>query len=191
MKKFLLTICLFCFISTTIASTNYNFDSDHTYVTFQVSHFGFSDVSGKFMAYGNLELNPTAPQNSKVAITIDTTRANTGIGELDDILTGKNFFNASQFSTATFVSNKIILTGKNAAKIYGTLTLRGIAKPIVLEVKLNKSGIHPYSKKQALGFSGTASLKRSDFDMKGYLPGVGDEVKLTIQAEAEVQKTKK
>lgn len=168
------------------AADIYKFDPNHTYVEWSVSHFGFSDVGGKFMANGNLAFDVNAPQNSKVTINVDTAHANTGIPELDDILTGKNFFDTTEYPDAKFVSDKIIVTSKTSGRIYGTVTIRGVSKPIILDAKLNTMGIHPYYKTKAVGFSADATLKRSAFGMRGYLPGVGDDVKLHIQAEAEI-----
>ena len=54
---------------------------------------------------------------------------------------------------------------------------------MTLEVTYNKSGVHPYSKKFVAGFSATASLKRSDFDMVYGLPGIGNEVEIRIEVE--------
>ena len=85
-----------------------------------------------------------------------------------------------KFQTATFVSNKINVTGKNTAKIQGILTLHGVSKPVTLDVKLNKVGDSPITHKRTGGFTATANLKRSDFGITQYIPGLGDEVKLNI-----------
>jgi len=170
--------------SATIAAETYKFDSDHTYATWHVSHFGFSTVSGKFMATGTLTVDNTKPENSSVDITIDTTVMDTGVAKLNDILKGKNFFDVVEFPTATFKSNKVVTSGKDNGKVTGTLTIRGIAKEVVLNVKLNQQGNHPFYHRDAYGFSATTTIKRSDFGMRGYLPGVSDEVTIDIQAEA-------
>jgi polyisoprenoid-binding protein YceI len=63
------------------------------------------------------------------------------------------------------------------------LTLHGVSKPETLNVTLNKIGEN-MMKKQTAGFSATADIKRSDFGMTTYLPGLGDEVRLYIESEA-------
>lgn len=164
----------------------YVFDPNHTYVTWAVNHFGFSRVSGKFMAEGSLTVDPVNPQNSKVDVTIHTNNSNTGIAELDDILKGASFFNITKYPSATFVSNSVHMTGKNTADVAGVLTVRGIAKPVTLQMTLNKVGEHPFYMKKSVGFSGSAAVKRSDFGMTGYLPGVDDHVELYMQSEAQI-----
>lgn len=171
------------------ASETYTFDPAHTYVIWQVNHFGFSDLTGKFMASGTLVLDESKPQNSKVNVKIDTANISTAIPKLDSVLRGSNFFDTQKYPSATFVSNKIEMTGKMSGKVYGTLTIRGIAKTIILNVKLTKAGVHPYYGKRALGFTAETTLKRSAFGLSGYIPGVGDETKIQIQAEAEITNT--
>ena len=68
--------------------------------------------------------------------------------------------------------------------MHGTLTLHGVSKPVTLKVVLNKMGANPFVKKNAVGFSATTTIKRSDFGVSAYLPALGDTVKLDIEAEA-------
>jgi polyisoprenoid-binding protein YceI len=75
------------------------------------------------------------------------------------------------------------VTGKDTARVTGDLTLHGLTKPVTLEVKLNKIGENMMHKNTA-GFSAAVVLKRSDFGMTTYLPGLGDEVKIGIETEA-------
>ncbi|MFU8797462.1 MAG: YceI family protein [Gammaproteobacteria bacterium] len=165
------------------APETYIFDPTHTYITWNVSHFGFSMLSGKWLAAGTLVLDEEKPKESKVNVTLTMAELNTGVPKLDEHLKGQDFFDVSQFPTATFISDKISVTEKHA-KVYGTLKVRGISKPIVLKVKLNKSGINPFSKKQTVGFSGSTELKRSDFGVDKYAPHIGNTVKVIFEAEA-------
>src|SRR3546814_19814419 len=64
------------------------------------------------------------------------------------------------------------------------LTSKDITRPVVLDVTLNKAADHPMTKRPAIGFDATATIKRSDFDVAMYVPNVGDEVKLRITTEA-------
>lgn len=188
MKRILIhcmTIMFFYFPSTFIfAADTYTLDPMHTSVVWHISHFGFSYPSGKWMASGTLVLDEAKPQNSKVNAVIQTADIITAIPELDKHLKAPLFFDVKQFPTATFVSNKIHLINKKMAKVDGILTLRGISKPVTLIVTLNKLGENPVSNKMSAGFSATAKIKRSDFGMTSYLPGLSDEVVLDIQAEA-------
>src|SRR3546814_14174660 len=64
------------------------------------------------------------------------------------------------------------------------LTSKDITRPVVLDVTLNKAADHPMTKRPAIGFDATATIKRSDFDVAMYVPNVGEEVELRITTEA-------
>lgn len=189
--KFLFPLLvLFVLPLTSYAVTEtYKLDPSHTYIVWNISHLGFSTQSGKFADIdGTIILDDTKPEDSKVTVTIKPAEVVTGVPKLDDHLKAKDFFDVSKYPTATFVSDKITVTGKDRAKVYGTLTLLGVSKPLVLDVTLNKQGMNPMTNKKTLGFSAKASLKRSDFGMKYALPAVGDDVEMDIGAEATLEK---
>ena len=167
-----------------LAADSYTLDPTHTAVVFHISHFGFSTPSGKFMnSEGTLVLDEKNPATSKVTVTIPIAMIDTGVAKLNEHLKTKDFFDAATYPTATFTSDKVDVTGKDTALVHGNLTLHGVTKPVTLNVKLNKIGENMF-KKQTAGFTATATLKRSDFGMTTYLPGLGDEVKLDIESEA-------
>ncbi|HAZ7572532.1 YceI family protein [Legionella sp. PATHC032] len=163
-------------------------DNQHTYVLWKVKHLGFSTQAGKWYANGQLVLDKDKPQQSKVNVTIKIDDIVTGIPELDKHLKGKLFFDTKQFPTATFVSDKVEITGKNKAKVYGMLTLHGVTKPVILDVVFNKAGINLLNDRETVGFSATTSLKRSDYGIKALIPEVGDDVEIEIEAEAYLDK---
>lgn len=162
----------------------YTLDNTHTYVLWHISHFGYSNPSGKWMASGTLVLDVAKPQNSKVNVTINVADVVTGIPKLDEHLKTDTFFNVAKYPIATFVSDSVEMTGKNTANVHGILTVHGVSNPVTLKVTLNKIGVNSIDNKQTAGFSATAEIKRSDFGMNAYLPGLGNEVKLDIEAEA-------
>lgn len=173
-------------ISTTQAAETYILDPMHTTVNWSINHFGFSNPSGKFVKVeGTLSLDEAKPENSKVNATIAIANLVTGLDKLDEHLKGPDFFDLAKFSTATFTSDKIVVGADNTAKVSGTLTLHGVAKPVTLDVTLNKIGENMMKKKTA-GFSMSTTLKRSDFGMDKYLPGLGDDVKIEIESEANI-----
>jgi len=173
------------FASTAQAATEtYTLDPGHSYVEWHISHFDFSHPSGKWYANGTLALDKDKPQNSKVNVTINVGDIVTGIPKLDEHLKGEDFFDVAKYPTATFVSNKVDVTSKKTAKVYGTLTLHGVSKPVVLNVTLNKEGVSPITNKPTAGFAATTTIKRSEFGITKYTPGLGDEVKLNIEVES-------
>lgn len=183
-KAILLATMFFAIITAQAAPKSYILDPTHTYVEFHINHFGFSNPSGKWMAQGKLELDDTKIQNSSVNVTIDVAKVSTGNPELDKHLIGAEFFDTTKFPTATFVSHSINRSGKESAIINGTLTVHGISKPVTFKVKLNKKGKNPINNKATLGFTANTTLQRSDYGIRTLLPGLGNEVTLRIEAEA-------
>ncbi len=166
-------------------SGTYNLDPSHTHISWTVEHMGYSHFNGKFAnATGTVTLDEAHPENSKVNMTVNTSDIVTGVPKLDEHLKGDSFFNVAKFPTATFVSDKVEPTGKDTAKVTGTLTLLGVSKPVTLDVKLNKAGQHPMMHKNWVGFDASTTLKRSDWGLSYGIPMVSDEVKLEIEAEA-------
>jgi polyisoprenoid-binding protein YceI len=168
------------------AADTYTLDTNHTNVVWTINHFGFSNPSGKITKVeGTLTLDEANPANSKVTVKMSPANLDTGIEKLDEHLKSKDFFDVASFPDITFESSKVELTGKDTAKVTGTLTLHGIAKPVTLDVKLNKIGTNMMGKKTA-GFSASTIIKRSDFGMTTYLPNLGDSVGISIESEANI-----
>jgi len=185
MKKLFLLLALIAFSVPANAAETYKFDPNHTNINWSANHFGFSTPSGKFAeSEGALILDELNPNNSKVEITIKTTSIITGLPEFDNHLKGANFLNVAKFPTAKFVSTQVISQGTNMAKVSGNLTLLGITKPVVLDARLNKLALNPFSQRKTAGFSAKIIINRSEFGMNFGTPGVSDEVKINIEAEA-------
>jgi polyisoprenoid-binding protein YceI len=180
--KTFLAFLLLVTSSVCLAADTYILDPLHTFVIWHINHFGFSNPTGKWMAHGTLVLDEKNPQNSSVNVTIPLADLTTAIPALDHHLDSKDFFDVATYHNATFVSNKVEVTG-NSAKVYGVLTLHGVSKPVVLDVTLNKIGISPITNTKTAGFSAKTALKRSDFGISKYLPGLSDDVTIEIEAE--------
>lgn len=168
------------------AADTYTLDASHTAVTWHVSHFGFSTPSGKFMsAKGEVTLDEANPAASSLKVSIDVTQINSGVPKLDEHLKTADFFDVAKYPTATFVSKSVEVTGKDTAKVTGDFTLRGVTKPLTLDVKLNKIGENMMKLKTA-GFTASTTIKRSDFGMTTYVPNLGDDIKIDIESEANI-----
>jgi polyisoprenoid-binding protein YceI len=162
----------------------YQLDPSHTDVLVQWTHFGFSQPSAQFgISEGTLTWNADDVSKSSVQVTIPVTAIDTFVDKLDEHLKSGDFFDAAKFPTATFKSTGVAAAGPNKFTVTGDLTIKDITRPVTLDVTLNGAGEHPMLKKQAIGFSATATLKRSDFGVGAYAPNVSDEVQLRITTE--------
>ena len=165
-------------------SGQYKLDGSHTNIIFNLSHLGFSRYFGRFNAIdGTLMFDAATPQNSKVTITVDVSSIDTNNAKLEGELKSSQWFDTVQYPTATFTSSRIEQLSNVSGKMYGNLLLHGVNKAIVLDVTFNGGGANPVSNIPELGFSAQTTIRRSDFGITQYLPMVGDDVTLTIEAE--------
>jgi polyisoprenoid-binding protein YceI len=162
----------------------YLFDKDHTNILFFVSHLGFSMMQGEFHEYdGEFVFDREDPTRSSVEVRIATASVDTDHDELNEHLRSADFFDSENHPTMSFKSTSIERTGENAALITGDFTMLGVTRPVTLDVTFNKADVHPVNKNYIAGFSGGATIKRSDFGMTYGVPAVGDEVKVMLEVE--------
>lgn len=172
-------------MASVFAADTYALDPAHTQAIFTINHLGFSTITGGVRNLkGTLILDPIKLENSAVKVTMAADSVDTGFAARDKDLQGPMFFNVEQFPTMTFTSTHITKTGAHTTDIEGDLTLLGITKPLVLKTTFNRMakdtiGTNVYK----VGFTATATIKRSDFGMKAYVPYVGDDVHVTINFE--------
>lgn len=161
----------------------YELDKSHAFILFKIKHLGFSNYRGRINNFeSQLNFDAQNPEKSSLEVVIDMTSADSNNPKMLEHYT-KDFFNTAQFPTATFKSTKITKTAADKGTIDGTLTFLGVSKPVTLNVTFNGSGIMPFTKKETLGFSATAHIKRSDFGLTAFLPMIGDDVDLEIETE--------
>lgn len=169
------------------APETYIIDPRHTFPSFEVGHLGFSTQRGRFNITSGTIVLDRAKQTANVDIKIDATSISTGLAKLEDHLKSPDFLDAAKHPTITFKSTGARFAGDKLTALDGTLTMRGISKPATLTVTSFFCGMNPIMKKPACGADATATIKRSEFDIKYGLPAIGDEVKLLIQVEAHKQ----
>jgi polyisoprenoid-binding protein YceI len=182
-------VALTCtFVGPTVAAAaevSYSIDTNHTHATFAFQHLGFSTFHGKVPARGGTVVIDRAARSGRVDVEFDPNAVATGVPKFDDHLRSADFFEVAKHPTATFKSSQITFDDKGTPRtVVGDLTIKGITKPVTLQVTSFHCGDHPMAKVPACGANATASIKRSDYDMSFALPAVPDEIKLEIEIEA-------
>lgn len=163
----------------------YKLDSDHGKITWSVDHLGFSTYYGQFVAVeAELKLDPANPSASALTATIPLTKVDSNSDGLNAHLQTPDFFDTANHPVATFVSRSITVdpTDPTEATVVGDLTLRGVTRPVTMEVEFNQAGPSMGGVYKA-GFDGEATIKRSDFGVSYAVPFVSDEVELHIEGE--------
>ena len=185
MKTFVMLTTFACLSAAAVASPEtYVLDGTHTLPRFEYNHMGFSTQSSRFdKASGSITLDRVAHVGS-VDIAIDVRSIDTGTALLNANIQGEELLDAAKYPAITFKSRSFAFRGDDVASVAGELTIKGITRPVTLNVESFACKPHPRLKVEACGAVATATIKRSDFRITGFLPLVSDELVLVIPVEA-------
>jgi len=173
-------------------AASFQLDPAHTQVGFKVSHLTISSVKGEFKKYeGGFDFDEKSKTLKDLLVKIDATSIDTNESDRDKHLRSPDFFNTEKFSEITFKINspvKGIKAGKKV-KVPGTLTLKGISKPVKLTVLYKGTVKDPWGNTK-LGFEAHTEISRKDYgitwnkklDSGGLV--VGETVEIQIEGEA-------
>ncbi len=169
---------------TNVKKGTYTIDPLHAHISFSYNHLGFSYPVLNFTKFdGTLKLDPKKLDETKITVNIDANSIDSRVAVFDGHLKGENFFDVANHPEITFVSTAALPSSTGNGKLAGDLTIKGITKPVVLDVVLHNADKHPISQKDAIGISAKTMVKRSEWDLGAYAPNVSDEVEVTISAE--------
>lgn len=166
------------------APETYVIDNSHTFPRFSYSHFGMSKQLSRFNKTTGTVVLDKAAQTASVDVTIDMKSVDTGLALFDEHIQGADFLDTAAHPTATFKSTQVRFEGDKPVAIEGELTIKGVTRPVTLQVTSFLAMPHPMLKKDAIGANATTVIKRSEFNAGKYAPDVGDEVTLDIALEA-------
>jgi polyisoprenoid-binding protein YceI len=183
MKTLIAVLLVTCGTAVSAADT-YSIDPAHTHATFSFQHMGFSTFHGKIPAQSGTIVLDAAKKTGSIDVQFELKSISTGVPKFDQHLQSKDFFEVTAHPTASFKSTKVAFKGDSPSSISGDLTIRGVTKPVTLEVTGFKCGPHPMMKVAACGANATATIKRSEFGLGYALPAVADEIGLMIEVEA-------
>lgn len=101
-----------------------------------------------------------------------------------NMLKNDDFFNASHFPQMIFKSDKIVRTGDTTLRVDGFITLRGITRPMTLDIAVSDRRPDAPPGARYARFRGSGKIKRSEFGMTKFIDMVGDTVEISIKADA-------
>ena len=166
-------------------AASYAIDPTHTFVTFEISHFGTSTNRGRFdKKEGSVEFDRAA-KTGKVTLTVDTTSVNTGTVAFNKHLQSADLFHTEKFPTMTFAASQFVFKGDKVAEVVGTLTLLGKTNPLTLKATNFNCYDSPMLKREVCGGDFEATLDRTAYGMNyGIDWGFPKDVRLVVQVEA-------
>ncbi|MET9430677.1 MULTISPECIES: YceI family protein [unclassified Streptomyces] len=168
----------------------YAIDAAHSSIGFTARHAMVTNVRGAFADYsGTLTLDGANPAASAASIDVKIDSIDTGSADRDAHLRGADFFDAEQFPLMTFRSTSAEALGGSDYRITGDLTIKGVTRPISIDLEFNGSAKDPFGNER-VGFEGKAELLRSEWGLTwnaaletgGVL--VSDKIKLTFEISA-------
>ncbi|HOU42611.1 MAG TPA: YceI family protein, partial [Promineifilum sp.] len=110
-------------------------DKSHTHVTFVARHMMVAKVRGEFSNYEvEVAYNEDTPSLSSVKAVIYTDSINTRDERRDGHLRSADFVDAANYPTMTFESKRVEQRPNGNGRITGDLTIRGVAREVVLDV---------------------------------------------------------
>ncbi len=166
-------------------AANYAIDPTHTFVTFEISHFGATTNRARFdKKQGTVEFDRAA-KTGKVDISIDTTSVNSGTPPFDKHLQSADLFDAAKHPSIKFVSDKFSFNGDKVSEVTGQLTLLGKTAPVTLKATQFNCYDSPMLKREVCGGDFETTIDRTQWGMNyGVEWGFPKNVRLVVQIEA-------
>ena len=166
-------------------SATYVLDPTHTFVTFEIGHFGTSTNRGRFDKKEGTVQFDRAGKTGKVDLTIDATSISTGTPPIDKHLQSADLFNAAKFPTIQFSADQFRFNGDKVSEVAGKLTLLGQTHPVTLKANTFNCYQSPMLKREVCGGDFETTIDRTQWGMDyGVSFGMPKTVRLIVQAEA-------
>jgi polyisoprenoid-binding protein YceI len=171
-------------------SAQWQFDMQHSGISFTVRHMLVSKVRGRFTRWsGALQFQPENPALSSVEVSIDTASVDTAEAQRDGHLRSGDFLDVEKFPSIVFKSTKVEKKGDAEFLVTGDLTIRGVSRPVLLEVEYGGAMRDPWGNERA-GFTAKTTIDRKEFGISfnqvldhGGL-ALGEKITIDIDIEA-------
>ena len=169
--------------------TTWVIDPMHSEVLFKIKHLVISTVTGSFRKFeGNIITEGTDFSNAKVSTVLYVKSIDTNQPQRDEHLQNGDFFAADEYPEITFESTSFVNIGGSDYKVVGNLTLKGVTKPVELNVEYGGSENDGHGNVKH-GFEITGIVNRKEFGMTwnkmtdtGGL-GLGEDIKLVANIQ--------
>jgi len=185
MRGLLFSLLLACATTTTAEPVNYRFDPTHTFVTFELLHFGTSTIRGRFGPLTGDAMLDRAQRRGRVQVEIDTATVSTGVAVLDARLKEADMLAVQAHPRAFLVAERFEFDeGGRVKSLRGELTLRGASLALELRALRFNCYTSPLLLVEVCGGDFEGSFLRSAAGITHSLPFVADTVRLLVQVEA-------
>lgn len=165
-------------------SGTYEADPYHSAIMFITNHLGLSTFIARFDDYATeLKLDADDISKSSLKVTVKPASVDIDYPAFATEMMKPEWFDTAKYPEVTFQSTKFEQETPTTGKVTGNLTIKGVTRPLTLNVKLVGVGVNTLVQKEAIGIEATGVVKRSDFGLEEYIPLIPDNVRLHINAE--------
>jgi len=167
------------------AAADYVIDTEggHAFIQFRIPHLGYSWLYGRFDEFaGEFTYDEDDPAASEVAVVIQTASIDSNHAERDKHLRDEDFLAVDDYPEARFQSTSFTEHGDGTATLVGDLRLRGITKPITIDVEHIGHGPDPWGGYRR-GFQGRTRFALKDFGIERDLGPASRDVEMILSIE--------
>lgn len=164
---------------------SYTLDRDHSWVHFEVLHFGTSTIRGRIGPIeGSVTLDPRAG-TGEVGLTIPTGTVDTGLAVFNSRLRQDDLLASTAHPVAYFVARRFTFAGGRVQALRGEFTWRGVSQPLELRAQryVCREVMQDGARVEVCGGDFEGEVSRSEYGATFGLPLVGDRVRLLVQVE--------
>ena len=155
----------------------------HAFIQFKIKHLGYSWLYGRFNTFGgHFSYDENDPSSARVEVIIQTASVDSNHAERDKHLRSDEFLDVKKFPEARFVSTSFEDQGSGRARLKGDFTLRGITRPLTVQVEQIGAGKDPWGGYRR-GFTGRTSFALADFGITKNLGPASKVVELILDVE--------
>jgi len=159
-------------------------DADLTRARFAVEYLGLATAHGRFgRTSGTIEVD-AQQKVERIDLAIDTASVDMGWDLRDAFVRSEVMFDVRRFPRLHFRSTHVAYAGARLVGVEGDLTLRGVTRPVRLDVARVECAIRPDDGREACGATVTGRISRRAFGMDFAYPLIGDEVELEFELTA-------
>lgn len=170
-----------------VPAGTYALDPAHTNFNFSVQHMGLAEVTGAFaQTSGTITVGSGGLRTLEATATAQTASIDTRVEMRDNHLKSADFFDAATHPTVTFQSTGVRNVRGDRFQLLGTLTMRGVSRPVVLDAQYRGTAVQPAQMggKRLVGFSARGTVNRLDYGISYGPDMIGQTVQIVINAEA-------
>lgn len=164
-------------------------DPVHSTIDVRARHLGMATVRGHFGEFGGRIEVADPPTDSLVHATIEAATIDTSNKLRDDHLRAEEFLDVERYPRIEYHGSGMTTLGPDHWRLDGELTLKGVSRPVPLDLHYTGTGEDPWGGQRA-GFTATAELRREDFGitynqvLSAGIAAVGETLSIELNIEA-------